>query len=199
MAVRSSLFGALRFISRDNPRKHFVACVERGGSRIITDYFYSSRHKWCSCPTTGLWLQYQRAIPLLTLSLPRVINFKISLQPRQKFKLCMKGLSGFSYLTQMKDDYTTNSHYFTYTFLLKRFGEWTFWRHSARKTTALCRLNAGQATPCDLLTILQCVILCVKLFHIEYSADISEENRLSSAIRLYKLVTIHHRTPRLEW
>ena len=33
----------------------------------------------------------------------------------------------FSSLTQMKYDYTTNSHYFTYTLISIRMGECTFW------------------------------------------------------------------------
>ena len=33
---------------------------------------------------------------------------------------------GFSYLTQMKDDYTTNSHYLTYTFLFRKVGRMYF-------------------------------------------------------------------------
>ena len=38
----------------------------------------------------------------------------------------MKNLAFYS-LLQMKDDYTTNSHYLTYTFLFKRLGGSTFW------------------------------------------------------------------------
>ena len=41
---------------------------------------------------------------------PRVINFKLPLQPHQKYNIPQYGELGFSYLTQMKDEYTTNSH-----------------------------------------------------------------------------------------
>ena len=53
----------------------------------------------------------------LTLLLPRVINVKFLLQPHQKYYITQYGEPGFSQLTHMKDDYTTNSHYLTYTFL----------------------------------------------------------------------------------
>ena len=51
---------------------------------------------------------------LLNPSLPRVINFQIPLQPHHKYNILELG---FSYLTQMKDDCTTNSHHLTHTFL----------------------------------------------------------------------------------
>ena len=54
----------------------------------------------------------------LTLSLPRVINFKFLLQPHHKCYTTQYEELGFSSLTQMKDDYTINSHYLTYTFSL---------------------------------------------------------------------------------
>ena len=62
----------------------------------------------------------------LTLSLSRVINFKFLLQPHQKYYTTQCEELGFSSLTQMKDDYTTNSHFLNYTFLFKRLGECTF-------------------------------------------------------------------------
>ena len=55
----------------------------------------------------------------LSLSLPRVINIKFLLQPHQKYYITQDEELGFSYLTWMKDDHTTNSHYLTYTFLFK--------------------------------------------------------------------------------
>ena len=50
----------------------------------------------------------------LTLSLPRlrVINFKFPLYPHQKYFITQYEEVDFSYLTQMKDDHTTNSHGF---------------------------------------------------------------------------------------
>ena len=59
----------------------------------------------------------------LTLSLPRVINVKFPLQPHQKYKITKYGELGFSLLTQIIDDYTTNSHYLTNKFLFRRLGE----------------------------------------------------------------------------
>ena len=52
-------------------------------------------------------------------------TFKFPLQPQQKNYITYEEL-GFSSLTQMKDDYTTNSTHLTYTFLLKRLGECSF-------------------------------------------------------------------------
>ena len=60
---------------------------------------------------------------VLTLSLPRVINFKFLCSPTRNIT---SQKPGFSQLTQMKDDYTTKSHYLTYVFLFKRLGECTF-------------------------------------------------------------------------
>ena len=62
----------------------------------------------------------------LTLSLPRVINFKLLLQPHQKYYITQYEELGFSSVTQMNDDYTTDSHWNTYTFLLKDFWECNF-------------------------------------------------------------------------
>ena len=50
----------------------------------------------------------------LALSLPRVINFKFPLQPHQNYYTTQYEELGFSYLTQMKDDYATNSHHLTH-------------------------------------------------------------------------------------
>ena len=61
-----------------------------------------------------------------TLLLPRVINVKFPLHNHQIYNIIQYEELGFSFLTQMKDDYTTNSRYFTYTFLFKRLGECTF-------------------------------------------------------------------------
>ena len=58
----------------------------------------------------------------LTLSLPRVIKLKFPLEPHQGYDITQYGELGFSQLTQMKDDYTTNSHYMTHTLLFQR--EW---------------------------------------------------------------------------
>ena len=63
---------------------------------------------------------------LLTLSLPRVINFKFLLQPHHKSYTTQYEELGFSSLTQMKDDYTINSHYLTYTFSLQEVGRMYF-------------------------------------------------------------------------
>ena len=64
---------------------------------------------------------------ILTLSLPRVlIIFKFPLHPHQKCYNSQYDELGFSSLTQMKADYTTNSHYIAYTVLCKSLGEFTF-------------------------------------------------------------------------
>ena len=45
-------------------------------------------------------------------------NFKFPLQPQQKYNIKQyEEPLGFSQLSQMKDDYTTNTHYLIYTFL----------------------------------------------------------------------------------
>ena len=46
---------------------------------------------------------------------PRVINFKFPLRPHQKYNISQYEERGFSELPPMKDDYTTNSYYLTYT------------------------------------------------------------------------------------
>ena len=62
------------------------------------------------------------AARVLTLSLPRAINVKFPLQPHQKYYITQHGELGFSSLTQMKDDNTTNSHYLTCTVSLWKVG-----------------------------------------------------------------------------
>ena len=62
--------------------------------------------------STRLW-------QVLIISLPRVINSKFPLQPHQKDNIIQYEDLGFSWLTRIKDDYTTNSHYITDTSLLK--------------------------------------------------------------------------------
>ena len=47
----------------------------------------------------------------VTPSFPRAINIKFLLQPHQKYCITQYGELGFSSLTQMQDDCTTNSHY----------------------------------------------------------------------------------------
>ena len=50
-----------------------------------------------------------------TLSLPRVINFKFSLQPHQKYNIVQYEELGFSKIeAHMKDDHITNSHHLTF-------------------------------------------------------------------------------------
>ena len=52
-------------------------------------------------------------IDCLTLSLLRVINVEFPLQPHRRNITSHSVKNLASYLTQMKDDYTTNSHYLT--------------------------------------------------------------------------------------
>ena len=57
----------------------------------------------------------------LTLSLPRVINCKFPLQPHQKYYITQYEEFGFSKLTQMNDEYTTNSHFRKVKYILPTF------------------------------------------------------------------------------
>ena len=67
--------------------------------------------------TCGLGEVYHWAF---TLSFPRVINFKLPLQPHQKYYITQYGELAFSSRTQMKDDHTT-------TVFFESLGERTFW------------------------------------------------------------------------
>ena len=89
--------------------------------------------EWLPCESfvEYWWMLISHAI--LTLSLPRMINFKFLLQPHHKCYTTQYQELGFSSLTQMKDDYTINSHYLTYTFLFKRLGECTFWTYGSER------------------------------------------------------------------
>ena len=62
---------------------------------------FTNEHLWCD----------HALHTHLTLSFPRVINIKFLLHPHQKYYITQYEELGFSQLTQMKDDYTTNSHY----------------------------------------------------------------------------------------
>ena len=65
--------------------------------------------------------QDMRLQDLLTLSLQRVIDLKFPLQPQYQYNITQYGEISFLSLTQTKDAHTTNSHYLTYTFFLKRW------------------------------------------------------------------------------
>ena len=63
-------------------------------------------------------------------SLPRVVNLKIIQQPHQKYNITHYEEFGFSYLTQMTDDYTTVCYQLALPHVyisLLRLGECTFW------------------------------------------------------------------------
>ena len=65
------------------------------------------------------FVRYHAWTARLTLSLPRVINVKFPLQPHQKYYITQYEELGFSYLTQMENDYTTKfslPHLYTYTY-----------------------------------------------------------------------------------
>ena len=55
-----------------------------------------------------------------------VTKFKFPLQPRQKYYITQYEELSVWWLSQMRDDYNTNSHCLTHTFLLERLGECTF-------------------------------------------------------------------------
>ena len=52
--------------------------------------------------------------------------FKFPLQAHQGYYTTQYGELSFSSITQMKDDYVTNSHYLTHTPSLQLLGECTF-------------------------------------------------------------------------
>ena len=90
----------------------FSLCINYVAANALNYLISEHRAKhWVS------WLCWR-----LPLSLPRVINVKFLLQPQQKYYIPQYGELDSSYLTQMKDDYATNSHYLTYTFVLKKIG-----------------------------------------------------------------------------
>ena len=74
-------------------------------------------------------------LPRLILSLRQVwSNFTVPLQPHQKYNTTQCGELGFFIAYSDEDDYTTgNSHYLTYTLLLKGLGECTYWAWEWRK------------------------------------------------------------------
>ena len=75
----------------------------------------------------------------------RVINIKFLLQPHQKYDLTQYGELGFSQLAQIKDDYTINSHYLTYTFHFIRLRECTFrtWKWKTASVSNWCPASRG--------------------------------------------------------
>ena len=59
---------------------------------------------------------------------PQSDQFQISPAASPEYNFTQYGELGSSSLTQLKDDYTTDSHYLIiYTFLVKSLGECTFW------------------------------------------------------------------------
>ena len=86
-----------------------------------------------SCPLCVFMIWYNIKLSICTFfnrftpKSERVINFKCLLQPHMLYYITQYKELGFSQLTQMKNDYTTNSHYTSLThFLFKRLGECTF-------------------------------------------------------------------------
>ena len=84
----------------------------------VVELFLPGRHdKRLTC--FRCFVRYHAWTARLTLSLPRVINSKFPLQPHQKYYITQYEELGFSYLTQMEDDYTTKfslPHLYTYTY-----------------------------------------------------------------------------------
>ena len=93
--------------------------------------WFSAKAAWFASP-----LCHYRFRGDLTVSLSRVTNFMFSLLTRKSHS--MKNLD-FSLLTQMKDDYTTNFHYLTYTFPVKRLRECTVWNRTV--TSQFCLID----------------------------------------------------------
>ena len=90
----------------------------------------------------------------LTLSLPRVNNFKFPLQPHQKYHITQYEELGFSSLTQMKDDHTTNSHYITYTFSLLDVGRMPFLSLGVKGLRQFSQLVSSRSSRKDVAKIL---------------------------------------------
>ena len=71
-----------------------------------------------------LYLIEMAGLPSLTLTYYpfnyKGINFKFCLQPHQKYYIMQYEELGFSSLSQMKDDYTTNLHCLIYRFLFEK-------------------------------------------------------------------------------
>ena len=61
----------------------------------------------------------------------------------------MENLAFHSLLTQMKDDYTTNSHYITYTFSLYEVGRMYFLDLGVKGLTFLSSAIVRNATYCS--------------------------------------------------
>ena len=80
-------------------------------------------------PLNQVWAgRQQQNLITLTLSLPRVINFKFPLQPQARniTSQSMENLAFYS-LLRRKMILSTKSHYLTYTILFNKLGGCTFW------------------------------------------------------------------------
>ena len=87
---------------------------------------------------------------LFTLSLLRVINVKFPLQPHQRYFITHYEDLGFSQLTQMRNDFLTNSHNLTYTLSLTNVGRMYFLsigvkglKHTGHAYIFFCLLQKG--------------------------------------------------------
>ena len=102
------LYGGFR-LEADNPSDTEL-------SSELTAYNPFTRTWWVveECPSR-LWTK-------LTLPFPRVTNFKFSLQPHPKYYITHYEEVSFSWHTQMKNYYTANFHYITYTYLFLKCG-----------------------------------------------------------------------------
>ena len=115
---------ATRFVYRS---QFYWQCSLAPGWQAFLSYFRvgTLRILTISLPRTG---ESGRMSPCKNapVSLPRGINLKFPLQPQQKYHITRYGELGFPWLTQMKDYYTTNSHYLTYTLLFRKAGRTYF-------------------------------------------------------------------------
>ena len=62
-----------------------------------------------------------------------------SLQPHKKYCITQYEELGFSWLSQMKDDYTTGSQFLAHIFLFNRLGECTFCRNLGVEVKRIAR------------------------------------------------------------
>ena len=98
-----------------------------------------------------------------------VINCNFPLQPYQKYNITQYEELGFSQLTRMKNDYTTNSHYLTYH---RNKNKWTsnhridgrWWPVATANLKALSFISVPFHSPSAMLTVSGILKPCLAIF-----------------------------------
>ena len=72
---------------------------------------------------------------------PKSDQCPISLQPHQKYYITQYGELGFPQLTQMKDDFTTNSHSLAHAFLFRKVGRMYFLNLGVKGLSDACEVR----------------------------------------------------------